>query len=294
MRILVIDDNIAIQEILSEILTAEGHEVTKAGTFDGAAELIETSDPQIIFLDSSVEDQDGIKLLDRLNPQSTAKAVVITKNRNLTADSPFVAKVVLKPFKSSDIIDSVREISEGMEKPLKDRLFKIKLFSKPMSEEDSAAVEEDTNIRFGKSYIVFEDDPQIIYHIASNLSRTCNLMMITTGKVKAISDRFADHNVKVIGLSAKARFGYIEMSRLGTLMNSISEFVSNSAKPVVVFDDIEQLIAINGLNTVLTMINQIIDKKTLTVAASIDGDSINEKEKELILNYMEEYQIRKE
>ena len=292
MKILIIDDNIAIQEIIGEILTEEGHEVKKVGAFSTAMDVIEAFQPDALVLDSQIGEQDGIKLLDELDPESEIKAIVITKNRELRVDSPFVTRVIQKPFKSSEILDAVRTIDEILENRLfKEKKFKFRLFSKG---NDAAASsektdEDDKNIKFGKSYVVFEEVPSVIYRIAGVLVKSCNLMVVTTGKVKAVTDRFEGNEVKVIGMSSKQRLGYMEMSKLGTLMNMMNEFVKNNSKPVIIIDDMEQLISVNGLNSVLMMIHQIVTSDSVTVAVSMDGGSLTDKDKELFLNDMEEY-----
>ena len=291
MKILIIDDNIAIQEIIGEILTEEGHEVKKVGAFSTAMDVIEAFQPDALILDSQIGEQDGIKLLDELDPDSDIKAVVITKNRDLTVDSPFVTRVIQKPFKSSEILDAVRTIDEILENRLfKEKKFRFKLFSKNNAPEvDTEKVEEDSSIKFGRSYVVFEPVPSSIYSIASNLAKGCELMIVTTGKVKAVKDRMAGYDVKVIGVSAKQRLGYMEMSKLGTLMNMMNEFVKDNNKPVIIIDDLEQMISVNGLNPVLMMIHQVVTSNPVTVAVSMDSASLTDKDKELFFNDMEEY-----
>ena len=290
MKILIIDDNIAIQEIIGEILTEEGHEVKKVGAYSTALDVIETFQPDALILDSQIGEHDGIKLLDELDPASEIKVVVITKNRDLSVNNPFVTRVIQKPFKSSEILDAVRTIDEILENRLfKEKKFKFKLFSKSSEPEKAAEEKDDLNLKFGRSYVVFEEVPSMIYKVASSLVKSCDLMVVTTGKVKAVSDRFEGYDVKVVGISAKQRLGYMEMTKLGTLTNIMSEFVKEKNKPAIIFDDLEQMISINGLNSVLMMIHQVITSDTVTVAVSIDKGTLTEKDKELFLNDMEEY-----
>ena len=291
MKILIIDDNIAIQEIIGEILTEEGHEVKKVGAYSTALDVIEAFQPDALVLDSQIGEHDGIKLLDELDPESEIKAIIITKNRDLRVDSPFVTRVIQKPFKSSEILDAVRTIDEILENRLfKEKKFRFKLFSK--GENPAAATEEkdeDINLKFGKSYVVFEEVPSVIYKVAMNLVKTCDMMVVTTGKVKAVSDKFEGYDVKVIGVSAKQRLGYMEMTKLGTLTNMMNEFVKGKSKPAIIIDDLEQMISVNGLNPVLMMIHQVVTSYPVTVAVSMDKGSITDKDKELFLNDMEEY-----
>ena len=127
------------------------------------------------------------------------------------------------------------------------------------------------------------------------MTKDCNVMVITTGKVKSITERFKNDegmSVKILGLSVKSRIGYVEMSKLGTVMDQIKTFIVENDRPVIVFDDMEPIIDTNGLNNVMTMLYQIINgavKKTSSLVVSIGENSLTDKDKELFLHDMERY-----
>ena len=62
-QILVVDDEIGIRELLSEILSDEGHDVLLAENADAARRLRERARPDLILLDIWMPDTDGITLL---------------------------------------------------------------------------------------------------------------------------------------------------------------------------------------------------------------------------------------
>jgi len=62
-NILVVDDEIGIRELLSEILSDEGHVVTTADSAASARELRRQSGPDLILLDIWMPDTDGVTLL---------------------------------------------------------------------------------------------------------------------------------------------------------------------------------------------------------------------------------------
>jgi DNA-binding NtrC family response regulator len=62
-NILVVDDEIGIRELLSEILSDEGHVVTTADSAASARVLRRQSNPDLILLDIWMPDTDGVTLL---------------------------------------------------------------------------------------------------------------------------------------------------------------------------------------------------------------------------------------
>src|ERR687894_715989 len=62
-QILVVDDEIGIRELLSEILADEGHQVMLAESAGDARRLRERSRPDLVLLDIWMPDTDGITLL---------------------------------------------------------------------------------------------------------------------------------------------------------------------------------------------------------------------------------------
>ncbi|MCD6043611.1 MAG: transcriptional response regulator NtrC-family, partial [Burkholderiales bacterium] len=62
-QILVVDDEVGIRELLSEILADEGHQVVLAESASDARRLRERSRPDLVLLDIWMPDADGITLL---------------------------------------------------------------------------------------------------------------------------------------------------------------------------------------------------------------------------------------
>ena len=295
MKILIVDDNIAIQEILAEILTVDGSEIDKVGTVSEAIDKLDSFRPDAILLDSQVDGESGTKVLDALPADSEIRAIMLTRGKEvIPKDTQFIKGYIQKPFKSSEVTEKVRALSEEMDlKRSRDWKFKFKLFSKQPKQ---VSDEEIAGARFGKSYVIFESEPSSVYKLAWYfMTKECNVMIITTGKVKSITERFKNDegmNVKILGLSVKTRMGYVEMSKLGTVMDQIKTFISSNDKPVIVFDNMEPIIDTNGLNNVLTMIYQIINgsvKKTSSLVVSTGENSLTDKDKELFLHDMERY-----
>lgn len=52
MKALIVDDNVAIQEIIRDILSERGHIVRLASTVDEAVEKVKSFEPDVVMLDS--------------------------------------------------------------------------------------------------------------------------------------------------------------------------------------------------------------------------------------------------
>ena len=116
MKILIVDDNVAIQEIVKDILAEEGHNVRVARTVEEAVSKAEDFEPDVIVLDSLVGDEDGLHLLTILKdeaPGLTPKVILLKGPAELAPnDDPMIRACVDKPFKSTDITAALRKIQD--------------------------------------------------------------------------------------------------------------------------------------------------------------------------------------
>ena len=292
MKILIIDDNVVIRELISDILTVDGKTVDTAGTIQEAEKKIDSFRPDVIILDSQIGSENGLTLLGCLTPYPNVRAIILTKGKEvIPKDSVFIYDFIQKPFKSNEIMDKVRELEKelNIKHQNKERKgFSLKLFRKTEKVTD----EDELPIRFGKSYVIFEDEPDSVYRFAAFfLNKGCDVTIITSGKIKTVTERYkgVGNEVKIVGLSMKSRIGYIEVSRLGTIMDHVKRFIREHDKPVIIFDNLDTLITANGLNTVMTMLYQVINdvEKTSTLVVSTDDTLFTDKDKELFLHDME-------
>ena len=65
MKILIVDDNEAVQEIIRDILVERDHNVRLASTVDEAVEKIKSFEPDVVMLDSWVGEEDGMRVISR-------------------------------------------------------------------------------------------------------------------------------------------------------------------------------------------------------------------------------------
>jgi two-component system KDP operon response regulator KdpE len=78
VRILVIDDELAIRRLLKISLEAEGHIYIEAGTGRAGLVAAATQRPDIVILDLGLPDMDGSVVLNRLREWSPVPVIVLT------------------------------------------------------------------------------------------------------------------------------------------------------------------------------------------------------------------------
>lgn len=86
-RILVVDDEIGIRELLSEILYDEGHTVELAENAQQAREARQRARPDLVLLDIWMPDTDGVSLLKEWASQSLLDMPVIMMSGHATIDT---------------------------------------------------------------------------------------------------------------------------------------------------------------------------------------------------------------
>lgn len=127
MKILIVDDNEAVQEIIRDILVERDHNVRLASTVDEAVEKIKSFEPDVVMLDSWVGEEDGMRVISRSKeeaPNLDLRVILIkTASEVAPTDNPYIKGWVNKPFKSSDILDAIEEmkISERPRRSLRPR-----------------------------------------------------------------------------------------------------------------------------------------------------------------------------
>lgn len=67
-RILIVDDEPFIREILRGLLELDGHDIVEAGSGVEALEVFETQHPDVIVSDVMMPEMDGFALLSELQP----------------------------------------------------------------------------------------------------------------------------------------------------------------------------------------------------------------------------------
>lgn len=321
MKVLVVDDNIAIQEILKDILIQEGHVVRIAGSIDEAVDSILEFKPNAILLDTIINDEDGLQVLVRAHEQDhevDLNAVLIKGvNDEAPTDNSFIKAIVNKPFKSSDISAALSVLVATKEAQMveaatsakpKKGLFGFKKKKQLQPAAPSAPAEhidtDETAIiaeyissegpMYGRSYIFFEKEPSKIFDFVNIFSPSdYNILVISSENSKAVKQNYGEDNLEVATLSAGVRGRFQDINALGTLTVFIKDYIRTHDRPIVMIENFTDIIDNNGLNHSLVFLHQLvkadIDGKRTTFVVSVDPSILTTKDRNILLGDMSEY-----
>ncbi|GAA1848466.1 response regulator transcription factor [Myceligenerans crystallogenes] len=113
LRVLVVDDEPGIAELLAATLRYEGWAVSTAGTANAATAAVRENTPDLLVLDVMLPDSDGVSMLSRLRAGGhempvlflTAKDAVEDRVAGLTAGGD---DYVTKPFSLEEVVARLR------------------------------------------------------------------------------------------------------------------------------------------------------------------------------------------
>jgi DNA-binding NtrC family response regulator len=121
-NILVVDDEMGIRELLSEILGDEGHVVTMAENAQQARQIRATSTPDLVLLDIWMPDTDGVTLLKEWQRDRMLTMPVIMMSGHATIDTAVEAtrigalNFLEKPISLQKLLKAVQQgLSRGQE-----------------------------------------------------------------------------------------------------------------------------------------------------------------------------------
>lgn len=122
--ILVVDDEMGIRELLSEILSDEGHVVELAENAQKAREFRANATPDLVLLDIWMPDTDGVTLLKEWSAQGYLTMPVIMMSGHATIDTAVEATKIgalnflEKPIALQKLLSAVEAgLARGVERP---------------------------------------------------------------------------------------------------------------------------------------------------------------------------------
>ena len=86
MKILIVEDETALTQSISEYLSGENYLCEAASTFSEAMSKIEIFDYDCILLDIMLPDGNGLKILEELKKQQKQDGVIIISAKNALDD----------------------------------------------------------------------------------------------------------------------------------------------------------------------------------------------------------------
>ncbi len=114
-RLLVVDDEATVRELLSAALRFAGFEVTSAATAGEAVAAATAEPPDLVLLDVMLPDMDGFEVVRRLREHGAPVPVLFLTARDRQADkvtglSAGADDYVTKPFDLAELIARIRAI----------------------------------------------------------------------------------------------------------------------------------------------------------------------------------------
>ena len=113
-KILVVDDEPMVREVLSQYLAADGFEVVEAGDGDAAVASIADNSPDLVLLDLMLPKRNGLDVLGFVRSTSNLPVILLTARgeesdrvRGLEAGAD---DYVVKPFSAREVIARVRSV----------------------------------------------------------------------------------------------------------------------------------------------------------------------------------------
>jgi two-component system OmpR family response regulator len=128
-RILVVDDEPNIVDVVSMALRFQGFAVESAGSGREALAAVRTFDPHLMVLDIMLPDMEGFEVAERLGAQRTTLPIIFLTARDATQDkvrglTSGGDDYVTKPFSLEELVARIRAILRrtGVDQPDSSRL----------------------------------------------------------------------------------------------------------------------------------------------------------------------------
>jgi two-component system OmpR family response regulator len=102
-KVMIVDDELEVREVLHEFLTAKGYQVHAADSGAAALAGLDSFEPDVVLLDVSMPEMDGVETLQRLvAARPTLPVIMVTANADVGITSKLLglgaADYVPKPF----------------------------------------------------------------------------------------------------------------------------------------------------------------------------------------------------
>jgi len=114
-KVLVVDDELEIRDLLGRFLTEQGYEATLASNGEEAVELAEKENPKAILLDIKMPGIDGIETCKRLKAKEKTRFIPVIMatalwDTYLDAIEAGAEDFVTKPFNLTELSHRVKSI----------------------------------------------------------------------------------------------------------------------------------------------------------------------------------------
>lgn len=121
IRVVVIEDDLDMRNLLEAVLHQSGYEVFTAVDGRSGLELVRIKDPHVVTVDAGLPDLDGLEVLRRIREFSAARAVMLT-GRSHAADQAAAVEsgaddYIVKPFRPREVRARIAALLEPSTNP---------------------------------------------------------------------------------------------------------------------------------------------------------------------------------
>lgn len=116
-RILVVDDNDDVRQLVKAVLTEEGHKVQIAASGDTALQAMRVGPPDVLILDIMMPEVDGYTVLKTMTDEGLKKRIKVMVLTAKTAEADWMRGYRLgadhyltKPFTMDELIRNLNEV----------------------------------------------------------------------------------------------------------------------------------------------------------------------------------------
>jgi DNA-binding response OmpR family regulator len=118
-RILVVDDDETVREVVRRYLSREGHEVLEAGTGPDALALFREQRPDLVVLDLMLPGTDGLELCRTMRAESSVGVIMLTalglESDRVVGLEQGADDYVVKPFSPKELTLRVTRLLQRLE-----------------------------------------------------------------------------------------------------------------------------------------------------------------------------------
>ena len=119
-KILIVEDDKSLQQLLGDMLESEGFKVVKAYNGEDGSDLVKSENPDIVLLDLRLPKKDGFEVLRELKANEATSSIPLLVFTNLE-DSEYINRaieagatnyIVKSNYDLEDILKKIKQILE--------------------------------------------------------------------------------------------------------------------------------------------------------------------------------------
>ncbi len=150
-RILLVDDETAIQRAVGPLLRSRGYDVDVAGSGTEALRMASTHPPDLIVLDLALPDLEGTEVCRRIR-ESSAVPIVVLSARGAEADKVNALDLgaddyITKPFGPEELLARIRVALRRVQAPEEEAAGQLRVGRLTIDYDRRRALRDDTEIR---------------------------------------------------------------------------------------------------------------------------------------------------